>query len=62
MNFQFGGEIMKIEINTLTSELFLELYSSVGWEPPCIEQVREALINTIATFTVYDGEQFDGTE
>lgn len=55
--FEFGGEIMKIEINTLTPELFLELYSSVGWEPPCIEQVREALINTIATFTVYDCEQ-----
>ena len=51
---------MKIEINTLTPELFLELYSSVGWEPPCIEQVREALINTIATFTVYDGEQAVG--
>lgn len=28
--FEFGGEIMKIEINTLTPELFLELYSSVG--------------------------------
>lgn len=51
---------MKIEINTLTPELFLELYSSVGWEPPCIEQVREALINTIATFTVYDREQAVG--
>ena len=51
---------MKIEINTLTPELFLELYSSVGWEPPCIEQVREALINTIATFTVYDNEQAVG--
>ena len=51
---------MKIEINTLTPELFLELYSSVGWEPPCIEQVREALINTIATFTVYDCEQAVG--
>lgn len=34
---------MKIEINTLTTELFLELYSSVGWDPPCIEQVRAAL-------------------
>lgn len=51
---------MKIEINTLTPELFLELYSSVGWEPPCIEQVREALINTIATFTVYDFEHAVG--
>ena len=51
---------MKIEINTLTPELFLELQSSVGWEPPCIEQVREALINTIATFTVYDCEHAVG--
>ena len=24
---------MKIEINTLTSEAFLELYTSVGWAP-----------------------------
>lgn len=51
---------MKVEINTLTPEMFLELYSSVGWEPPCIEQVREALTNTIATFTVYDNEQAVG--
>ena len=51
---------MKIEINTLTPELFLELYSSVGWEPPCIEQVIKALTNTIATFTVYDSEQAVG--
>ena len=34
---------MEIEINTLTPELFLDLYKSVGWEPPCIEQVRAAL-------------------
>lgn len=46
---------MEIRINTLTPELFLELYKSVGWEPPCIEQVRSALKNTIATFTYYDG-------
>lgn len=57
---EFGGEIMKVEINTLTPEMFLELYSSVGWEPPCIEQVREALTNTIATFTVYDNQQAVG--
>lgn len=31
---------MKVEINTLTSDIFLELYTSVGWEPPCIEQVN----------------------
>lgn len=46
---------MEIKINTLTPELFLDLYKSVGWEPPCIEQVRTALKNSIATFTCYDG-------
>ena len=46
---------MEIKINTLTPELFLDLYKSVGWEAPCIEQVRIALENTIATFTCYDG-------
>ena len=46
---------MEIQINTLTPELFLDLYKSVGWEPPCIEQVRIALKNTIAAFTCYDG-------
>ena len=45
---------MEIKINTLSPELFLELYTSVGWEAPCIEQVRTALENTIATFTCYD--------
>ena len=39
---------MEIEINTLTPELFLDLYKSVGWEPPCIEQVRAVLENTLA--------------
>ena len=47
---------MEIKINTLTPELFLDLYKSVGWEPPCIEQVRTALKNTLATFTCYDGD------
>lgn len=48
---------MEIRINTLTPELFLDLYKSVGWEPPCIEQARIALKNTSATFTCYDGER-----
>ena len=51
---------MKIKINTLTPELFLELYTSVGWEPPCIEQVQTALSHTPATFTAYDGEKAVG--
>lgn len=47
---------MEVKMNTLTPELFLDLYQSVGWEAPCIEQVRAALKNTIATFTCYDGD------
>ena len=45
---------MEIKINTLTPELFLDLYQSVGWEPPYMEQVKTALENTMATFTCYD--------
>lgn len=48
---------MDVSINTLTPELFLALYTSVGWEAPCLEQVGEALRNTTATFTAYDGER-----
>ncbi len=48
---------MKVSMNTLTSELFLNLYTSVGWEPPMIQQVEEALKNTMATFTVYENEK-----
>lgn len=51
---------MEVKINTLTAELFLELYTSVGWEPPCVEQVKKALENTIATFTAYDNNQAVG--
>lgn len=45
---------MEVQVNALTPELFLELYTSVGWEPPCTAQVKMALENTIATFTSYD--------
>lgn len=51
---------MEVQVNTLTPELFLELYTSVGWEPPCIAQVKRALENTIATFTAYDNGQAVG--
>ena len=47
---------MTVKINALFSELFLRLYTSVGWEPPGIEQVQKALENTLATFTAYDDE------
>ena len=51
---------MEVKINTLTPELFLELYTSVGWKSPSIEQVKKALKNTIATFTAYDNNQAIG--
>ena len=47
---------MEVRINTLSPEVFLRLYSSVGWEPPGIEQVETALRNTVATFTAYDND------
>lgn len=45
---------MIVKQNALTPELFLELYTSVGWEPPCIGQVRTTLEHTVATFVAYD--------
>lgn len=46
--------MLEVRMNVLTPELFLELYKSVGWESPCVEQVCAALENTLATFTCYD--------
>ena len=51
---------MKIQTNTLTTYLFMELYTSVGWEPPCREQVECALKNTVASFVAYEGEKAIG--
>ena len=45
---------MEVKVNQLTPELFLDLYTSVGWEAPVIQQVKEALKNTLATFTAYE--------
>lgn len=47
-------------MNSLSAELFLKLYTSVGWEPRCIEQVKAALKNTIAAFTAYDNDKAVG--
>lgn len=49
-------ENMIVRKNRLTPELFLKLFASVGWEPPCIEQVAVALEHTLVAFTAYDGE------
>ncbi len=51
---------MEIRVNELTPELFLELYTSVGWEPPMFDQVVAALKNSLATFTVYEDNHVVG--
>ena len=45
---------MEIRINALTTDIFLELFTSVGWEPPCREQVKTALENSMVTFAALD--------
>lgn len=47
---------MRISVNTLTPNLFLKLYTSVGWEPPLINQVEVVLEHTFANFIAYDGD------
>ena len=42
---------IQISRNTLTADLFLSLYSAVGWEAPCRAQVERALAHTWAAFT-----------
>ena len=48
---RFSLTPMEVKTSILTEETFTELYSSVGWEPPCQEQIRIALQNSLATFT-----------
>lgn len=47
---------MTLYCNVLTPELFLELYQSVGWEAPGLDQIERALEHSFATFCAYDGE------
>lgn len=47
---------MRVSVNTLTPDLFLELYTSVGWEPPLIDQVEVALRHTLINFTAYNAD------
>ncbi len=46
--------MLEIKTNILTAETFLELYTSVGWEPPCKAQVRTALQNSLVTFAAFE--------
>lgn len=47
---------MTVQTNLLTPKLFLELYQSVGWDAPGLDQIERALENSFATFCAYDGE------
>ena len=46
--------MLEIKTNIHTSQIFLDLYTSVGWEPPCEAQVVAALRNSLATFVAFD--------
>ena len=47
---------MTIQINTLSPDLFLQLYRSVGWDAPGMDQIEKALEGSLTTFCAYDGD------
>ena len=47
---------MMVKQDSLTPSLFLELYRSVGWDTPGLDQIEKALEGSFATFCAYDGE------
>ncbi len=47
---------MTIQINTLSPDLFLQLFRSVGWDAPGLDQIEKALEGSLATFCAYDGD------
>ena len=47
---------MTVQINTVRPDLFLQLYRSVGWDAPGLDQIEKALEGSLATFCAYDGD------
>lgn len=47
---------MMVKCGAITPEVFLELYRSVGWDAPGLEQIERALRGSFATFCAYDGD------
>lgn len=43
--------------NTISSEDFFSVYTSVGWEAPPIEQIEAAIANSVCVFGVYADEK-----
>ena len=52
--------MMEVKTNILTEETFRALYASVGWEPPCREQIRTALRNSLVSFTALENGKIVG--
>jgi len=52
--------MIEIRENTLTAGQFLQLYTSVGWDAPGIEQIEAAIAHSLCTFAVYDGDRLVG--
>ena len=48
---------MEIKRNWLTASSFLQLYRSVGWEAPGMDQVERALAHTLVTFTALEDQR-----
>lgn len=52
--------MLKIEENTLSAAIFKELFLSVGWEPPSLQQIEIALSNSLRTFVVHNEDKAVG--
>ena len=49
-----------IKENTLTAEEFHQLFTSVGWEAPSLEQIQVALNNSLCSFSIYEESKLVG--
>lgn len=47
---------MTVRINALRPDLFLNLYRSVGWDAPGLDQIEKALEGSVATFCACEGD------
>lgn len=48
---------MNVVENALSARQFRELFESVGWDAPGLDQIERALENTPVSFCVYDGDR-----
>ncbi|MDE5630231.1 MAG: GNAT family N-acetyltransferase [Bacilli bacterium] len=51
---------MTIKENYYNVEDYTELYKSVGWEPIALENAKVALLNSVYSVSIYDGEKAIG--